>query len=203
MCSDRSTCAQVREFLQTWSEMVQIDGENDTGESDRIASAFMRRKLRAYLAWRSDFTRFKSSSIMEKQKQADAAKNSHSVRKGSVNKRRRVRGGAQGFSVGIRDENDENGIIGYGDVGRASAKLSETFITDMRGALDEEELIGPIDLTGGDYEMHDMDNLIIVHPYGGDSDDSLLEELRPKNVIMYNPNASFVRRVEVRFHFSQ
>jgi hypothetical protein len=38
---------------------------------------------------------------------------------------------------------------------------------------------------------------VIVRPYGGDDDDMVLQELRPRFVVMYDPDPAFVRRVEV------
>jgi hypothetical protein len=37
-------------------------------------------------------------------------------------------------------------------------------------------------------------------PYDGDMDDRVLEEMRPRFVVMYEPNPSFIRRVEVPPH---
>ncbi|KAL8283775.1 hypothetical protein RQP46_005207 [Phenoliferia psychrophenolica] len=39
-------------------------------------------------------------------------------------------------------------------------------------------------------------DLVIIRPYMGDEDDRVLEELRPKYIILYDPNPAFVRRVE-------
>lgn len=41
------------------------------------------------------------------------------------------------------------------------------------------------------------ETLVIVRPHGGDDDDRMLEELRPKYVILYDPDPAFVRRMEV------
>ena len=43
------------------------------------------------------------------------------------------------------------------------------------------------------------ETLVIVRPYNGDDDDRVLEELRPKYVVVYDPDPSFVRRIEVSF----
>ncbi|KAM0790972.1 hypothetical protein ACM66B_004275 [Microbotryomycetes sp. NB124-2] len=40
------------------------------------------------------------------------------------------------------------------------------------------------------------ENLVIVRPYSDDDDDRMLEEVRPKYVVMYDPNPAFVRRLE-------
>lgn len=41
------------------------------------------------------------------------------------------------------------------------------------------------------------EELVIIRPYLDDEDDRMLEELRPKYIIMYDPDPAFVRRVEV------
>lgn len=46
------------------------------------------------------------------------------------------------------------------------------------------------------------EDLVIVRPYMDDDDDRMLEELRPKYIVMYDPNIAFIRRVEVsQFRF--
>ncbi|CED82579.1 Structure-specific endonuclease ERCC1-XPF, catalytic component XPF/ERCC4 [Phaffia rhodozyma] len=41
------------------------------------------------------------------------------------------------------------------------------------------------------------EDLIVVRPYKGDDDDQVLEELRPRFVVMYDPDPGFIRRIEV------
>jgi DNA excision repair protein ERCC-4 len=52
------------------------------------------------------------------------------------------------------------------------------------------------------FELYENDNVVVVLPYGGDMDDRVLEEMRPRFVVMYEPNPSFTRRVEVLSTFS-
>lgn len=50
-----------------------------------------------------------------------------------------------------------------------------------------------------------QEDLVVIRPYLGDEDDRILEELRPKYVVMFDPDPAFVRRIEVRsllFSFS-
>lgn len=47
------------------------------------------------------------------------------------------------------------------------------------------------------FGMLSTEDLIVVRPYRGDDDDKMLQELRPRFVIMYDPAPSFVRRLEV------
>ena len=47
------------------------------------------------------------------------------------------------------------------------------------------------------FNLYEMRDLVVVHPYDGDQDEHVLEEVRPRTVIMYEPDAAFIRRVEV------
>jgi DNA excision repair protein ERCC-4 len=47
------------------------------------------------------------------------------------------------------------------------------------------------------YELYDMNDLVVVHPYDGDLDEHILEEVKPRYVVMYEPDSAFIRRIEV------
>jgi DNA excision repair protein ERCC-4 len=49
-----------------------------------------------------------------------------------------------------------------------------------------------------DYGLLDPGDTVIIRPYGGEDDDILLNELRPRFVVCYEPNLAFIRRLEVR-----
>ena len=48
-----------------------------------------------------------------------------------------------------------------------------------------------------DYGLIPPQDTVIIRPYGGEDDDILLQELRPRFVVMYEPNLAFIRRLEV------
>lgn len=48
-----------------------------------------------------------------------------------------------------------------------------------------------------DYGLLAPEDSVIIRPYGGEDDDILLQELRPRFVVMYEPNLAFIRRLEV------
>lgn len=50
-----------------------------------------------------------------------------------------------------------------------------------------------------DYGLIAPEDSVIIRPYGGEDDDILLQELRPRFVVMYEPNLAFIRRLEVSF----
>ena len=47
------------------------------------------------------------------------------------------------------------------------------------------------------FELYDNENVVVILPYDGDMDDRVLEEMKPRFVVMYEPNPAFIRRVEV------
>lgn len=40
------------------------------------------------------------------------------------------------------------------------------------------------------------DDLVVVRSYSEDDDDKILEEIRPRYIVMYDPDPAFVRRIE-------
>jgi hypothetical protein len=62
----------------------------------------------------------------------------------------------------------------------------------------EERGIVPEDFDE-DYGLIDPGDTVIIRPYGGEDDDILLNELRPRFVVCYEPNLAFIRRLEVSY----
>ena len=48
-----------------------------------------------------------------------------------------------------------------------------------------------------EYGMLAPEQTVIVRAYSDDSDDTVLSEIRPRYVILYEPNLEFTRRLEV------
>lgn len=48
------------------------------------------------------------------------------------------------------------------------------------------------------YGLLRPEQTVLVRAYGDDGDDTMLDEVRPRFVVMFEPNLDFVRRVEVR-----
>jgi DNA excision repair protein ERCC-4 len=74
-------------------------------------------------------------------------------------------------------------------------RTTELYSNDIQ-ELDESQLT--FEDNAEDYfELYDNENLVPVIPYDGDMDDRVLEEIKPRYVVMYEPNPAFIRRVEV------
>lgn len=206
MCNDESTCRQLREYLQTMNEIPpeELEGKQD-GEIPKYAAKMMRRKLKGYFSWKSDFVKFSSSLYAANQKGQNTSSGPGDQRSsgGSYrgrpppNKRRRVRGGSSAAAaptrgnagaVQVTEEQSAQvaallaGVQPTGEQGLGPDIVAETF-----DDLDEY------------YELYEMKDLVIIHPYDGDMDERLLDELRPRYVIMYEPDPAFIRRIEVTY----
>lgn len=205
MCSDQGTCRQLREYLQNLHVLPPQASDEGTTESESqnlrpSASFVMRRKLRDYLNWKKNFARVSASLFSENQKALDGYTdqrgNTAGYRgKGPPNKRRRVRGGAAVAGGG----RPANGNLQTGEDGEPQmASLIADIQTTDTDALHKEEIsVDSLEDMEDYFELYEMQDLVVVHPYDGDMDEHVLEELRPRYVIMYEPDAAFIRRVEV------
>ena len=212
MCSDQGTCRQLREYLQNMHVRPQqrydngMDGvemEEDSENSKPSADFMMRRKLRNYLNWKKDFARISASLFTENQKAlegftpvSDQRGANGSRGKGPPNKRRRVRGGSAAAAGGGRPVN--GGLQMAEDKESQVASLLADIQPDAAdGARKEDVFVEDLDDMEDYFELYEMSDLVVIHPYDGDMDDHVLEEVRPRHVIMYEPDAAFIRRVEV------
>ncbi|KAF2201351.1 DNA repair protein [Delitschia confertaspora ATCC 74209] len=200
MCGDQGTCRQLREYLETM--YVRPEG-NETGEEeDQAPSAafMMRRRLRNYLAWKRDFAKVSSALFSENQKVINGA-NEQRAQGGKSNrappaKRRRVRGGGGGAAAGGPARMDSFKTAGDRDAHLASL-MAELQPTEIEAIQKTEIALDPLDDMEDYYELFDINELILIHPYEGDMDEHVLEETKPRYVIMYEPEAAFIRRIEV------
>ncbi|KAH0556270.1 hypothetical protein GP486_005803 [Trichoglossum hirsutum] len=206
MCGDESTCRQLKEYLQTMhvrpENLEEGEGEQEDGPGARPSAAYMmRRKLRNYLKWKKDFAKVSASLFAENQKalkgSADFQRGSEAYRgKAPPNKRRRVRGGSIAASAPSRTA-DGSIQITEDQAPHVTELLAEVQPTETETKQKYEIAADPLEDMEDYYELYEINDLVIVHPYDGDMDEHILEELKPKYIIMYEPDAAFPRRVEV------
>lgn len=201
MCGDRATCAQIREYLQSMHVMPEdADAEDEGYTSKPSGSAMMRRRLRNYLVWKRDFAKVSTSLFAENQKTINGVVDhrSQASRGGRAppNKRRRIRGGSAAASGPSRTANGTVHIAGDKESHVASL-LADLAPTEAEAQQKGEIATDPLEDMEDHYELYEMKDLIVVHPYDGDMDEHVLQEVKPRYVIMYEPDAAFIRRVEV------
>lgn len=204
MCSDQGTCRQLREYLQHMyvrPPRIEEDGDSEDDEPDAKPSAtfMMRRKLRNYLKWKKDFARVSASLFEENQKALNGFDDQRSLNanrsKGPPNKRRRIRGGSSAAGGG-RPVND--GLQPATDKeSQVAGLLAEIQPTEADALQKEEIAVDSLDDMEDYFELYEMQDLVVIHPYDGDMDEHVLEEVKPRYIIMYEPDAAFIRRVEV------
>ena len=205
MCSDQSTCRQIREYLQTM-HVIQ-DRIADSEEMSEVkpdlqpsGNFMMRRKLRNYLNWKKDFAKISASLFSENQKALEGFTDQRGAinnrGKGPPNKRRRVRGGSAAAAGGGRPV-DGSLQIAEDKASQVATLMAEMKATDEDALQKEEIIVDLLDDIEDQFELYEMSDLVVVHPYDGDMDEHLLEEVRPRYVVMYEPDAAFIRRVEV------
>lgn len=205
MCSDQSTCRQLREYVQNMHVRPAKVDENDEGDDDAdvkpSADFMMRRKLFNYLDWKRDFARVSASLFAENQKALEGFKTQidakHGYRgRGPPNKRRRVRGGSAAAAGGGRAVNSSMQIAEDKEAQVASL-MADIQPNAADSGQKDEIVVDSLDDMEDYYELYEMNDLVVIHPYDGDLDEHVLEEVRPRYVIMYEPDAAFIRRVEV------
>ncbi|RAL59169.1 hypothetical protein DID88_006725 [Monilinia fructigena] len=200
MCTDSVQCWQLREYLQNMKARPET-GENDQDEEQEpSAEIMMRRKLRNYLEWKKKFAKTSATLYEENQSALNGNSNTNSVANSSrgkapANKRRRVRGGASSSG----STHATNGSIQAAEDKplEVAELMLEIKPTELEALQKEEVVTDPLDDMEDHYQLYEMKDLVVVHAYDGDMDEHLLEEVKPRYIIMYEPDTSFVRRVEV------
>ncbi|ROT34765.1 DNA repair protein rad16 [Sodiomyces alkalinus F11] len=224
MCSDANTCRQLRDYLQTMhvkpktneperakmkktKDVRDDDDDDDDDDKSKLSAAFMmRRKLRNYLNWKKEFARVSATLFSENQRALNGATDGRSGQplrgKAPPNKRRRVRGGG---AIGAISGRAENGSV----VPLADRPSDVAGLVAQVQATEEEKaqhqkadavadvVADPLDDMEDYYQLYEMQDLVVIHAYDGDQDEHVLEEVKPRYVIMYEPDAAFIRRVEV------
>jgi DNA excision repair protein ERCC-4 len=211
MCSndsDDKVCKQLREYLQSLHncrDSDHMDIHNTSNYSVNMrARYFMNRNLARYLAWKRDMPQFKAAVAAESSKFRSFTDNLPKNQewlygRASHNKRRRMRGGGRMVSNTTPVVGQMTSAI---QIPEEPAAHISSFIGGVKMPQEENDLNKDtcgdyLEYVDSYYQSYQLKDLVVVHPFNGDVDDQLLEELRPKYIIMYNPDAAFVRRVEV------
>lgn len=205
MCTDTAQCRQLREYLQNMhvnTGASQEDDDEEGSEHEPSAAFMMRRHLRNYLIWKKEFAKVSAALFAENHNALNGASNmknsTNQSARGKVpaNKRRRIRGGGNAGSGPTRAINGSL-LAGEDKPLEVATLMSEIQPTKAESAQKEEIVADPLDDMEDYYQLYDTQDLVVIHAYDGDVDEHVLEEVKPRYIIMYEPDTSFVRRVEV------
>lgn len=213
MCSDAATCRQLRDYLQTMHVKVKteqqrkkvvyeggVEEEEEDDDDGPSARFLMRRRLREYLKWKREFAQVSAQLFAENQNALKGAADPRLQKGGRApaNKRRRVRGGSSVASGLGRAENGS--IMPYVEKPNQVAELMEEVQVTEEESKQKADVLAqadPLEDMDDFYQLYDMQDLVAIHAYDGDQDEHVLEEVKPRYIIMYEPDASFIRRIEV------
>lgn len=204
MCTEQQSCAQLREYISTMHTKIasssEPTGDESPDEDKPSAQLMLRRRLRGYLNWKKALSNVNKNLSGEEGKPGTPSGSStpQSAPQGRPppNKRRRVRGGGAVTSASGRVPNTSVQTE-VEQPGQVISLLSEIEPTEMEETQKEEVIVDDLEDMEDFYELYDMNDLVMIHPYDGDMDEHILEEARPRYIIMYEPDAAFIRRVEV------
>ncbi|KAI9232401.1 MAG: DNA repair protein [Podila humilis] len=182
MAQDQRTCSQLKRYLSTQKTATTTRGK-----------PLMRDLFQGYLRWKSNMKHFKDNLIYKKSvpmasNQAQTASTTRNAQ--PPNKRRRIRGGGNIAVVA------KNPTPSFDQEAAAIASFvnehSEIHPTTTQH-IDLDQ-----DLDDGDcFGLVEPSSLVVVRTYSGESDAKLLENIKPRFIIMYDPDPTFVRCIEV------
>jgi DNA excision repair protein ERCC-4 len=171
---------------------------DDSSDDNPSAEVLMRRRLRDYLNWKRSLSNVNRnlSAPSEDGKSQESSTPQQQQGRPPPNKRRRVRGGGTVSSAAGRVPNAsvQTEVEQPGQVANLLEELQPTEVEEMQK---EEVVLDELQGMDDFYELYDMNDLVMIHPYDGDMDEHILEEVRPRYIIMYEPDPAFIRRVEV------
>ncbi|EJF60626.1 hypothetical protein DICSQDRAFT_87823 [Dichomitus squalens LYAD-421 SS1] len=203
MASSLHTCTLIKDFLHL------LDADVSKGSQGR---RMMEDKLKLYLWWKGKLSERKAegkrpialpkSTESGDSEVSEALKRKDRERQERQANRRRVRGGAP-VAAATRDKMTASGG-GLGDVEiKSEADDIAAFLSAQSVDLAETALTQDFQLftMDDDFDTHygllAPAQTVLVRPYSDDSDDQVLQEIKPRFIVMYEPNLEFIRRIEV------
>ncbi|CDH49119.1 mus38-like protein [Lichtheimia corymbifera JMRC:FSU:9682] len=190
MVKERRTIYQLQEYI---SGSVKSDAE---------ASPLLERLIRRFFSLRKSITNIQEQQQKEQQQKHQQSTPSQSSNqrggfaRGSAppNKRRRVRGG----SVAASSSSSRPPLAETfkDDVQETIAMLDTPTDTEIPIQVDDEVELGEDDILPKFKEIP-VTSIISIQCYEDDRDAHVLEELQPLFVIMYDPDPTFIRRLEI------
>ncbi|KAG5513820.1 hypothetical protein PMAC_000858 [Pneumocystis sp. 'macacae'] len=195
MCKNEYTCRQIQEYLHDFTSNNNLPN-NTNSDSDESKCSFLRTQFKEYLAWKQNFSNMRFDLDKDNEDSISlgfASNNKASIAHHSrqfASKRRRVRGGSYTASsasgdctyISLKDDFSHSEIINTLSTYQNESTNCSNYFLDYY-----DDYFGSLALN----------DLIVVSPYSGDIDDITLKELKPKFIILYEPDPVIIRRIEV------
>lgn len=213
MATNRSTVEQLRLLVRNHSNFGNVQGRN-----------YMISRLQDYLIWKaiSDWKRHFNEEMNEEKSEEqleEQLSTSKTFTRGrdNISKRRRTRGASSVANVGRlysgtnQDRNPVAVTLDNEILERLNRKRQNQEQESFDMKKESDEVIEGSEV-GNEIKKEPQDNIlpqeddiivtgekhrhVLVRAYDDQVDSSLLNEFKPTHIVMYEPNLSFIRRIE-------
>lgn len=194
VCSTRSTARQISLYLRKAKE-VRVSGKLFYSGSN-----YSKMLLRDYYEWKRGFLKVKKELVQQPQNNTLARntnKEDGSSHARYTSKRRRIRGGSQMTSKSFEPSSTSESNINVADNDEQELSVLEAG-NEVENSEEEEnndEMM--ITYIGDAYTPIDNRNLVVIKTFSNLKSNDYLNELKPSVIIMYEPDTTFVRQIEV------
>ncbi|KAI9064710.1 hypothetical protein FKP32DRAFT_1757286 [Trametes sanguinea] len=203
MASSLHTCTLIKDFLST------MDADAPRGSQGR---RMMEDKLRLYLWWKGKLSERRAEGkgpiALPKGQDAsrpkpddgvsEALKRKDRERQERAMNRRRMRGGAPAPATRDRTASE---ALPEGEIKKEADDIAD-FLSSQGVDLATQALASDAQLFSMDddfdahYGLLAPAQTVLVRPYSDDTDDQMLQEVKPRFIVMFEPNLEFIRRIE-------
>lgn len=185
-------CSSHRQALQLSAMLARVQKMESSGKRWFSSRSFMVAKLREYEAWQEITSLTKALNTELDTDETEELNTSKSFTRGSNaprGKRRRVRGAAAVASVAQLHSGSQF------DRTAGAVELEDDIVHRLELQLKKEP--DEIEEMAPEFEHLERFKQVSIQVYNSLSDELLLSELCPSYIVLYEPNLSFVRRIEI------
>ncbi|RLV91508.1 DNA repair protein RAD1 [Spathaspora sp. JA1] len=206
MCSSRRIAKQLCKLIETMKLEQVADKKRFS------ARKYMIRKVHEYLAWKevNSLVKKVNSELNKEQKQPQEGETESTAEEISVSKtftrngqpiskRRRTRGDSVTARVSKMYSSTNSDVVDVDEDELKKLEEDEEQKDDEGEIQYSEDELEEVEEMVSHLEFAHItnDTQILIQAYNEDNDISLLQELSPSHIIMYEPNLTFIRRIEI------
>ncbi|ANB13700.1 ssDNA endodeoxyribonuclease RAD1 [Sugiyamaella lignohabitans] len=213
MCKEKRTVTQLKAYIDTVGK-AKNEPQNDN-ESIPPGQIYMKERLQFYIDLNKMLLQKRRSCAPRGENLTGVASTGESATNTgndstssnrapfSRNKRRRVRGGSVVASAAGRSVSPSLSLPEFEETIAEDTPIDADGLDDdimrliSQDHVEEDKDILHISEVFSRLQVMDSGQLVVIQQYDRFNDDSMLAELRPSYIIMYEPDTSFFRRIEV------
>ncbi|KAJ1853156.1 DNA repair protein RAD16 [Coemansia sp. RSA 1822] len=209
MASSARECRMIRSYLSSLHDYVELDipQQYSNGNNGGRHPKMMVNLLRGFFKWKAQASGIRGGSSQSQrpgsitgsqnqQRSGPITGSQNQLRNAPPAKRRRMRGASA--AAGVRGPRAQADVLEQESSDLAN-NIAAQDSTDMDSADDADEYLDSDDWTPTAFDEHfgllANAETIVVHSYAGER--GVLTALQPTHVVMFAPDAAFIRQVEM------